>query len=250
MKLVPNKYLQRSLTKLFWKEGRKVLSDLCQPVIDIAGNIDISDLKSRVPHLLKEQPVNDYLLKLWTKTGGAVALDTVKRIHRVMRKQEEDIDFWEDYFRRYVNERSLLVTKQLLSTQEVIINNLIDNILNEGMLNGLGIDQIQRGMRQSLLEGMTVINKYQAERIARTETGKAANSGSYESAVATGADAKKYWINSGRKNSRDTHVYYATLAPVDMNYQYNTGLKYPCDPDCSNGGEVINCGCAIGYDVD
>lgn len=250
MKLVPNKYLQRSLTKLFWKEGRKVLSDLCQPVIDLAGNIDISDLKSRVPHLLKEQPVNDYLLKLWTKTGGAVALDTVKRIHRVMRKQEEDIDFWEDYFRRYVNERSLLVTKQLLSTQEVIINNLIDDILNEGMLNGLGIDQIQRGMRQNLLEGMTVINKYQAERIARTETGKAANSGSYESAVATGTDVKKYWINSGRKTSRDTHVYYATLAPVEMNYQYNTGLKYPCDPDCSNGGEVINCGCAIGYDVD
>ena len=71
MKLVHNKYLQRSLTKLFWKEGRKVLSDLCQPVIDLDGNIDISDLKSRV-HLLKEQPVNDYLLNIWTKTGGAL----------------------------------------------------------------------------------------------------------------------------------------------------------------------------------
>jgi hypothetical protein len=250
MKLVPNKYLQRSLTRLNWNKGKEVLKVICQPVIDLAGEIDTSELKARIPRLLKVKPMDDYLMGVWTKTGGAVALDTVKRIHRVMRKQEEDIDFWEDYFRRYVRERSLLVTGQIMTTQEVIINNLIDDVLNEGMLNGLGIDQIQRGMRESLINGLTVINKYQAERIARTETGKAANSGSYESAQATGVDVKKYWINSGRKNSRDTHVYYATLAPVGMNYEYNTGLKYPCDPDCSDGAEVINCGCAIGYDVD
>ena len=250
MNLIPNKYLQRSLTRLHFKQGREVLANICQPVINIAGEIDIPSLKSRIPGLLRKEPMDDYLMKVWMKTGGAVALDTIKRIYRVSRKQEEDIDFWEDYFRRYINERSLLVTKQVMTTQEVIINNLIDDILNEGMLNGLGIDQIQRGMREKLTEGLTVINKYQAERIARTETGKAANSGSYESARATGLDVKKYWINSGRKNSRDTHVYYATLAPVTMNYEYNSGLKYPCDPDCSNGAEVINCGCAIGYDVD
>ena len=250
MKLIPNKYLQRSLTRLHWKQGREVLSNICQPVIDIAGEIDISSLKSRIPGLLRREPMDEYLMKVWMKTGGAVALDTIKRIYRVSRKQEEDIDFWEDYFRRYINERSLLVTKQVMTTQEVIINNLIDDILNEGMLNGLGIDQIQRGMREKLTEGLTVINKYQAERIARTETGKAANSGSYESARATGLDVKKYWINSGRKNSRATHVLYATFAPVSMNYEYNTGLKYPLDPDCSDGAEVINCGCGIGYDVD
>lgn len=250
MRLIPNKYLQRSLTRLNWKQGREVLRVISQPVIDLAGEIDIESLKARIPFLLQSKPMDEYLMRVWMKTGGAVALDTVKRIHRVMRKQEEDIDFWEDYFRRYVNERSLLVTGQIMTTQEVIINSLIDDILNEGMLNGLGIDQIQRGMREKLTEGLTVINKYQAERIARTETGKAANSGSYESAQATGVDVKKYWINSGRKNSRDTHVYYATLAPVSMNYEYNSGLKYPCDPDCSNGAEVINCGCAIGYDVD
>lgn len=250
MKLIPNKYLQRSLTKLFWKQGREVLTEIWQPVIDLSEQISIDSLKARVPALLRREPIDRYLMTIWTKTGGTVALDTVKRIHRVMRKQEEDIDYWEDYFRRYVRERSLLVTGQIMTTQEVIINNLIDDILNAGMIEGLGIDQIQRMMKEKLIEGMTVINKYQAERIARTETGKAANSGSYESAQATGADVKKYWINSGRKNSRDTHVYYATLAPVSMNYEYNTGLKYPCDPDCSDGAEVINCGCAIGYDVD
>jgi len=250
MKLVPNKYLQRSLTRLNWNKGKEVLKVICQPVIDLAGEIDTSELKARIPRLLKVKPMDDYLMQVWMKTGGAVALDTVKRIHRVMRKQEEDIDFWEDYFRRYVRERSLLVTGQVMTTQEIIINNLIDDVLNEGMLNGLGIDQIQRGMREKLTEGLTVINKYQAERIARTETGKAANSGSYESAQATGVDVKKYWINSGRKNSRDTHVYYATLAPVGMNYEYSPGLRYPLDPGCSNGAEVINCGCTIGYIVD
>ena len=250
MKLIPNKYLQRSLTRWGWKEGKKVLAGICQPVVDLAGEIDISSLKSRIPALLRLELMDEYLMRVWMKSGGAVALDTIKRIHRISRKQEEDIDFWEDYFRRYVNERSLLVTKQVMTTQEVIINNLIDDILNDGMLNGLGIDQIQRGMREKLTEGLTVINKYQAERIARTETGKAANSGSYESARATGLDVKKYWINSGRKNSREAHVRYATFAPVAMNYEYSPGLKYPLDPDCLDGGEVINCGCGIGYDVD
>lgn len=250
MKIVPNKYLKRSLTQLYFKQGRKVLSDLCQPVLDLSEYADVETLKSRVQMLLKSDPVDKYLMEVWQKGGSQFAIDTIKRIHKVQRKQEMDVDFWEDYFRRYVNERSLLVTGQILTTQEVIINNLIDQVLEEGYSNGMGIAEIQRTMRSKLTEGLTVINKYQAERIARTETGKASNSGSWEGARETGVDMKKYWINSGRKNSRDSHVRYSQMSPVEMSYQYNSGLKYPCDPDCGIAGEIINCGCATGWWVD
>jgi hypothetical protein len=65
--------------------------------------------------------VEKYQREMWVKGGVYLPLIRFKRIHKVLRKQEEDIDFWEDYFRRYVNERSLLKTGQIITTQEEII---------------------------------------------------------------------------------------------------------------------------------
>jgi len=249
MKLELNKYLRRSLTVLYFKQGQRVLAEVQQPVLDLAGEIDIESLKLRVPFLLRGEPVDKYQREMWVKGGSLFALDTVKRIHKVLRKQEEDIDFWEDYFRRYINERSLLKTGQILSTQEEVINNVIDGLLEEGFQNGLGIPEIQRELRGQLTEALTTINKYQAERIARTEINGAANTGSFEGAWQTGVALGKEWITSGLKGIRESHLYYESLGGVKMDYQYNMGLRFPGE-STGSAEEIINCRCTIGYIVD
>lgn len=249
MKLELNRYLKRSLKNLYWRQGQRVLAEVQKPVLDLAGELDVDSLKRRVPFLLRGEPVEKYQREMWVKGGSLFALDTVKRIHKVLRKQEEDIDFWEDYFRRYVNERALLKTGQILTTQEEIINNLIDGILEEGFQNGQGIPEIQRAMRGRLTEALTDINKYQAERIARTEINGAANTGSFEGAWQTGVALGKEWITSGLKGIRESHLYYESLGNVKMDYQYNTGLRFPGE-STGPAEEIINCRCVIGYIVD
>lgn len=241
MRIELNRALQGSLKKLFWKKGQKVLFALQQPVLDLAGEIMPEDLKIRVPRLLKPEPVNDYLTGIWVKSGSIFAMDTIKRIHRVARKQEEDELWWEDFFRRwYTRERSMLKTGAILDTQAQLINNLIDGILEEGFSNGLGIPEIQRQMRSKLAEGLTEINTYQAERIARTEVIGASNTGSFEGAKESGVALGKEWMTSGLPGIRQSHLDYEAMGRVDMDYDYNIGLKYPGDP---NGGpeEIINC---------
>ena len=65
-----NKILQRSLIKMFWNQGQKMLMLLQAPVIELAGQTSIDDLKSRVPYLLKEEPIKDYLDNLWQEDTG------------------------------------------------------------------------------------------------------------------------------------------------------------------------------------
>jgi len=235
---------QRSLAKLFWKQGQRVLFAIQQPVIELAGEIDTDSLKSRIPSLLRPGSVKDHLSGIWIKSGSIFAVDTIKRIHRVARKQEMDIDFWEDYFRRYVNERSLLKiaakTGIIIDTQTQIVNNLIDMILEEGFQNGLGIPEIQRQMRDKLTEGLTEINKYQAERIARTEVIGASNTGSFEGAKESGVALGKEWMTSGLPGIRASHLEYEGRGVVAMDHNYAPGLQYPGDPEGS-AEEIINC---------
>jgi len=248
-RLIIDAIKQRSLSRFFWRQGQKILFAIQQPVIDLSGEISPESLKQRIPYLMKPGIIRGYVTDIWVKSGSLFAVDTIRRIHKVLQKQEEDIDFWEDFFRRYVNERSLLKTGAIMDTQTQIVNNLIDEILEEGYQNGLGIPEIQRQMRDRLIEGLTSINKYQAERIARTEVIGASNTGSFEGAKETGVALGKEWMTSGLPGIRQSHLYYEFLGVVDMDYEYNTGLQYPGDPN-GEAEEIINCRCSPGYNVD
>jgi hypothetical protein len=104
-------------------------------------------------------------------------------------------------------------------------------------------------MRRELVNGLTEINKYQAERIARTEVMSSSNKGSYDAAVAEDYEIKKLWFTSHLPGIRPTHLAYEALGEVDMKYKYAPGLLFPCDPNGS-AEEIVNCRCTIIYNVD
>jgi hypothetical protein len=247
-KLLIDVVKQCSLTKYYWRAGQRVLFAIQQPVIELAGNIDVESLKLRIPYLLKHQPMNDYISEIWIKAGSIFAVDMMKRIERA-KKQEEDIDWWEDHYRRYMRERTLLKTHAIMDTQAEIVNGLIDKVIERGIEQGWGVDKIQRAMRDDLVEGLTEINRFQAERIARTEVMGASNTGSFEGAKEEGVAIGKEWMTSGLPNIRQSHLDYEAMGTVDMDYEYNTGLQYPCDPN-GDPDEIINCRCVPTYSTD
>jgi len=239
---------QRSLTRYYWRVGQRVLFAIQQPVIELAGNIDVESLKLRIPYLLKHQPMNDYISEIWVKAGSIFAVDMMKRIERA-KKQEEDIDWWEDHYRRYMRERTLLKTHAIMDTQTEIVNGMIDKVIERGIEQGWGVEKIQRAMRDDLIEGLTEINRFQAERIARTEVIGASNTGSFEGAKEEGVAIGKEWMTSGLPNIRQSHLDYEAMGTVDMDYEYNTGLQYPGDPN-GDPDEIINCRCVPTYTTD
>lgn len=93
-------------------------------------------------------------------------------------------------------------------------------------------------------------NLNSANRQASDMMTDAENSGRLDSmyrAYDEGFGVKKYWIATLDNKTRDTHVEYDSMDPVDLDYEYAPGLKKPRDPDCSIMEEVCNCRCTIKY---
>jgi len=249
MRILTDEIKRRSLTRLYWKLGQRVLLATQQPIIDIASDIEPESLKIRVRGLLKPEAMSEYISGIWIKAGALFAVDMIKRIERIPKKQETSYDFWEDHYRLYSRERTAAMTGEILDSQAVAVNNVIDQLLEEGMERGIGVPEVQRAMRKNLTDTLTEINKYQAERIARTEMIGASNTGSFEGAKETGMDIEKGWLTSGLGETRDSHLFYESLGDMKMDYEYAPGLQYPGDP-AGAPEEIVNCRCTIVYNVD
>ena len=88
-----------------------------------------------------------------------------------------------------------------------------------------------------------------AERVARTETNMALNSGSHAAALDAeehGAQLLKQWLSSRDGLVRDSHFRQDALtthSPIPLRQSYDNGLQYPSDPSGS-ASETVNCRCS------
>jgi len=246
VRIQPDDKKIRSFTKLHWKEGRKVLFKNSSRLIEMIGNVPIDEVKGRAARILDSKELRDYLSGIWSSTGAWFANDMTRKL--ITRQVKAD-EFWEDAFRRYMELRVAGKAAGIARTEATMFNSLIDMIIQEGYQEGFSIDQITGKLKREIERRMGVIQNWEAERIARTEVIGAANKGSFDGALSTGLDIQKGWLTSGLKGVRDSHLLYESMGFVAMNYDYNIGLKHPGDPGGSPE-EIINCRCAITYDVD
>jgi SPP1 gp7 family putative phage head morphogenesis protein len=145
----------------------------------------------------------------------------------------------------FIDEFSLSIAEyireQKFTASERTLNRLIGNImenLKESYEEGFGYDKAAQNL-DDVFENM---EKYELERVARTELSSSENLGMYESEKELGVEYHK-WRTARDERVRDWHV--------DMEGQivrvgdlFSNGLEYPGD---RNGPleEVINCRCSL-----
>jgi len=113
--------------------------------------------------------------------------------------------------------------------------------LEEGIANGESIAKLSDRISKVFEEA----KGYRAERIARTETIRAANFGAYEG-YQQGNVEQKRWLATMDERVRDAHAD-ADMQVRDMDEPFDVGgekLMYPGDY-AGSAGNVINCRCTI-----
>jgi len=85
--------------------------------------------------------------------------------------------------------------------------------------------------------------KWQALRIARTETTIAMNTATNQAGIDSGVLIKKEWISAGDGNERPSHRE-LNGDSVELGQQFSNGLMYPGDPSGA-ADEIINCRCTF-----
>ncbi len=124
----------------------------------------------------------------------------------------------------------------------------------QGAANNLSYAEMIPMLRQA---GIT---DYRAELIARTETSRAANTGSMVGAMSTGLVTVKEWIatrdNRTRRIPRDSadHLHMDGIrVPIDTKFEVKgkTFVDYMLHPGDStaHAANVCNCRCTLGYEA-
>jgi hypothetical protein len=257
MRLVVDEAARKRFITRYWRQGMRALTASQQPVMAMILDYDTGDLKRRIPNLLSKEPMLQYVAAIWEKTGSTFALDTNKKLLAAKsvasdlstkKGQVEDL-FWIDRFTRYGRQRSQKIIGSLMDTQTQAMNDVIDRVVIEAGAQGLSIPNTRKLIQEGLTKEMGVINRYQAERIARTEVIGASNKGSFDAAKETGLVTSKFWSTSGLPNTRQSHLDYEAMGDVEMDYEYAPGLQYPGDPE-GDPDEIINCRCTHILNVD
>jgi hypothetical protein len=249
VKIKPNKSHIRSLTKEYYREARRVFVKVRQQVVDQAHYTSPEELKLMVPHLLQVAPMNDYLIRLWGKVGGFSSYNIDRQVSSVKKAAKKTLSEHEARMRAYASQRSLQKAGKILTTEQEAINRVIDDVIEQSVAEGLSIPNTRNLMVDSLESELTTIERWQSERIARTECISAGNTADYEQMREEGLeDVTKEWLTSGLPNTRESHISYEMLGEVDFDYEYATGLQFPGDEN-GEAEEVINCRCTQVFNV-
>lgn len=134
--------------------------------------------------------------------------------------------------------------------KSIFINNVNDardvitRAIEQAIADELDLQDTARMIEQVIKAEWRIKSKFNAARIARTETFKALNYGAEQGALSTGLDLVKIWMTNRDGREREAHAS-ANGQIVDFKEKFRVGddlLKYPCDPS-GQAGNVINCRC-------
>ena len=143
--------------------------------------------------------------------------------------------------------------QRIISIEQTFIED-INNIITKGLNEGLTIREISRDLQSFV--NRPDFYRWQALRIARTETTMAANRAALMAGEVAGFVTNKVWISAQDKRTRRTppdafdHLNMDGVQ-VGINEQFNVSgepMEYPGDPGINNStsaGNVINCRCTV-----
>ena len=233
---------RRSLETWTARQFKEALRESAKPILEARS---IPDMKNAV---VDSRPIEDAFVRVYQRVGREFASAIYKSLTR--KKNEMLFTSWDDWMERFAltqsGDRIVGITNTTLDR--------IRKVINEGVQNELGTNEIARNIRES-----SAMSMRRAQTIARTEVIGASNAGAVLGAESTGLDYKKEWIASIDSRTRSfangdmyDHVELDGVT-VEKNEKFATStafgvemLEYPGDPSGS-AGNVINCRCTVGF---
>ena len=195
---------------------------------------------------------DDKIQKAYFDTYFYVGLLHGNRVGKELNKNIKAFipEFFTETFRYFLK---LFITDNLGQSITTVRQSFIVYLLEEitkGMDNGLNIRQIARNMQR--LVNSRNFYRWQALRIARTETTTAANYAASIAGKETGLVLEKVWLSAQddrtRRNPRDEYDHLnLNEVRVDEDEAWDdngTSLMYPGDPN-ADAGSRINCRCSM-----
>ncbi len=239
----------------------KALMDQIKPVLDEIDESSVKQLAGRIPQLMTPEAIAEAMITTIDTVAPFFAGQTMRDLEKAApdeRITKQDIPTDEEWIAR-INailgtQAGVRITSITDSSRAEAIK-IIQEVLQEGANEGLGISQLAQLMRDELTKRWGVISTYRAARIARTEIVNASNLGSLTGAMESGVPLLKVWLSTRDSRTRRSPPgrfdhYSAFPAGPDGEKQelrdpfVKTGesLQHPGDP-VGSSGNVINCRC-------
>jgi len=190
-----------------------------------------------------ERIVQSAYIRFYTKTGLNFAKDTKNRLSG-MDLKDYDYDVWLSQMTGYVRANTGFKISKVISTTYKDIERIAKNAVELGIEEGWGMDKIAR----EIVKKQGTIDKWKAQRIARTEVVAASSEGVKLGGESIPGNKTKIWISTFDQRSRPDHmdmdgVKGAFNEDFDLN---GDSLAYPGDPK-GQAANIINCRC--GYEI-
>ena len=209
---------------------------------DAEGMQTIGDIQSLSSKELNSEAVQDMLTKVYKRVGADFAKLTIKDLNE-KKARRIDIDYWEEYFVQYSRKNLGSKISWITGTTKEIIQQVVSKVGTIAGEEGWSIATFRNKLRGEF----DFMNKYRAERIARTELMTASNAGIFEGGKQAGIAVKKEWIPIVDDSSRPDHAAMTGAGAIGMDEAFNVGGVMMMQPGDEAGGaeHVINCRCAL-----
>jgi uncharacterized protein with gpF-like domain len=185
--------------------------------------------------------------EIWKDTYTSAAQRTWDAGLEAARK-DFDPDLWASWIElvlRTLKGEAAKRVASIIGTTLAVIQAIIDAAAAEG----LSVRDLSKRIREAAPE----VNRYRADRIARTEVHAALNAGTMQSTrdmlKETGLTGQKIWIPTPDERTRASH---RDVQPVGTEEKFDVGgelLDFPGDP-AGSPGNIINCRCAVGFKLE
>jgi uncharacterized protein with gpF-like domain len=181
-----------------------------------------------------EKVLINFYIEAGTKTGEMVKKDLAKQQKRIS-------PFFSEVWTNFV----LSKVSPILATQIVTIKNTLLNDIGKLIAEYISLNLDTTDIANAIYDFVDdpKFYKWQAMRIARTETTTAMNLATNQAGIDSEVLLDKEWISADDGNERPSHAE-LNGQRVDGNDAFANGLMYPGDPS-GDASEVINCRCTF-----
>lgn len=236
--------------KLQYKYERKAFRIVQQHIKNILttiplNNVSVNTYKYLIEGNITESKIKTMFVELYTVIGGDYSNRIKKSISKEIntKKLTPDDSLIREILLFLSNEGGIKVT----SVRNSLINDLIEAIKLEVESQGTVIN-IMNAIH-TVVNRSQFFYKWQALRIARTETTSASNFSALHSASESNIELTKEWISVKDDRTRLDHTFEnGQVVDFDAPFQMADGslLSYPGDIK-AKPSQIINCRCTIAF---